>query len=158
SIATACVELRTKGVEALAGLVNVAAAAGDAVPLEATTREDLDAQFAVTVTGTALWTAALLPSLLAGAGRVINVGAGALSMPLLGTTFAAKHALESLSDVQRMELAATGIAVIVVEPAMTRWDDVDAQRHAYAEALDRGTARVSNADRVRYQRAADKLK
>jgi NAD(P)-dependent dehydrogenase (short-subunit alcohol dehydrogenase family) len=145
------------GVRSIAGLVNVAAAHGDAVPLEAVRRADLDEQFAI-VTGSSMLTATLLPLLRAGGGRIVNVGAGALAMPLLGTTFAAKHALEAISNVLRVELAATGVAVIVVEPGMTRWEDVTAQRAAYEDALARGVARVAAADELRYALTADTLK
>ncbi len=158
SIEEATIRLENLGVQNLHGLVNVAAASGCAVPMEAVTRSDLDAQFAVTVSGTAVLTASMVPLLRAARGRVVNVGAGALSMPLLGTAFAAKHALEAMSDVLRIELAAVGIRVVVVEPGMTRWDDVEAQRHAYEQAMDQGVDRVRDSDQVRYRRAADVLK
>jgi NAD(P)-dependent dehydrogenase (short-subunit alcohol dehydrogenase family) len=150
--------LASLGVEDLQGLVNDATGHGDAVPLEVVTRADLDAQFAVTVTGTSVLTAALLPLLRRAHGRVVNVGAGALSMPLLGTTFAAKHALEAMSDVLRIELAAVKVRVIVIEPGMTRWEDIEAQRHAYDQAVDRGVRRVRDDDRIRYQGIAKRLK
>lgn len=151
-------ELTGSGVEALYGLVNVAAASGRAVPLQAVTRADLDRQLAVTATGTMVLTAAMVPFLCVGRGRVVNVGGGALSMPLLGTVFAAKRALEAMSDVLRVELAERGVRVIVVEPGMTRWENVGAQRAAYVEALDAGVAAVGESDRARYERAADALK
>jgi NAD(P)-dependent dehydrogenase (short-subunit alcohol dehydrogenase family) len=124
------------------------------VPLEAVTRSDLDDQFAVTA-GTMRLTASLVSLLRRGRGRVVNVGAGALSMPFLGAGFAAKQALEAMSDVLRLELAADGVRVIVVEPGMTRWDDVEAQRAAYDSALDEGVAAVPESQRARYRRGAD---
>jgi NAD(P)-dependent dehydrogenase (short-subunit alcohol dehydrogenase family) len=150
--------LASFGVEALHGLVNVAAADGRAVPLECVTRADLDKHFAVTATGTAILTASMIPLLRIRGGRVVNVGGGALPMPLFGAAFAAKQALETMSDVLRVELAEHGIRVSVVEPAMTRWEDVDAQLATYDEALDQGVDAVSEGDRVRYRRAADALK
>jgi NAD(P)-dependent dehydrogenase (short-subunit alcohol dehydrogenase family) len=150
--------LSAAGVEALDGLVNVAAAQGRAVPLEAVTRVDLDEHFAVTGAGTMVLTASLIPLLRVGGGRVVNVGAGALAMPFLGAGFAAKHALETMSDVMRVELAETGIRVVVVEPGMTRWEDVGAQRAAYDEALDLGVAAVPERERARYRRSADAFK
>jgi NAD(P)-dependent dehydrogenase (short-subunit alcohol dehydrogenase family) len=158
SIRQAVDRLTGSGFGALHGLVNVAAAQGRAVPLEAVTRADLDEQFAVTGAGTMVLTAAMVPLLRVGRGRVVNVGGGALSMPLLGAGFAAKHALEAMSDVLRVELAADGIRVIVVEPGMTRWEDVEAQRAAYDDALDEGVAAVRESERARYRRAADAFK
>jgi NAD(P)-dependent dehydrogenase (short-subunit alcohol dehydrogenase family) len=150
--------LSSAGIEALHGLVNVAAAGGRAVPLEAVTRADLDQHFAVTAAGTALLTASMVPRLCRARGRVVNVGGGALSMPLFGTTFAAKQALEAMSDVLRIELASRGIRVIVVEPGMTMWQDVEAQRTAYDDALDKGIAAVRSSERDRYSRAANAFK
>jgi NAD(P)-dependent dehydrogenase (short-subunit alcohol dehydrogenase family) len=155
SIREALDQLTSSGVNALHGLVNVAATSGRAVPLEVVTRSDLNDQFAVTAAGTMRLTASLVPLLRLGRGRVVNVGAGALSMPFLGSTFAAKHALEAMSDVLRVELAADGIRVIVVEPGMTRWENVAAQRAAYDAALDEGVAAVPESQRARYRRAAD---
>jgi NAD(P)-dependent dehydrogenase (short-subunit alcohol dehydrogenase family) len=158
SIRAATDRMAHLGVENLHGLVNAAAAHGHAVPLEVVTRADLDTQFAVTITGASVLTASMVPLLRRVRGRVVNVGAGALSMPLLGTAFAAKYALEAISDVLRIELAAVGIRVIVVEPGMTRWEDVEAQRDAYDQAVDLGVGRVREGDRVRYGRAAKALK
>jgi NAD(P)-dependent dehydrogenase (short-subunit alcohol dehydrogenase family) len=149
--------LPANGVETLHGLVNVAAAGGRAVPLEAVTRADLDAQFAV-ASGAASLTGSLVPLLRRSGGRVVNVGGGLLSMPLLGAGFAAKGALEAMSDVLRVELAAVGIRVVVVEPGMTKWHDVEAQITAYDEALDEGVAAVQPSERARYSRAADAFK
>lgn len=150
--------LSSAGVVALHGLVNVAAAQGRAVPLEAVTRTDLERQFAVTVVGTAVLTASMVPLLSVAHGRVVNVGAGSLAMPLHGTTFAAKQALEAMSDVLRVELAGRGIRVIVVEPGMTRWSDIEAQRRAYDEALDAGVSAVPSTEQDRYRRGADAFK
>jgi NAD(P)-dependent dehydrogenase (short-subunit alcohol dehydrogenase family) len=79
-------------------------------------------------------------------------------MPLLGAGFAAKGALEAMSDVLRVELSAVGIKVIVIEPGMTKWRDVEAQIGVYDEALDAGVAAVQPAARARYSRAADAFK
>jgi NAD(P)-dependent dehydrogenase (short-subunit alcohol dehydrogenase family) len=157
SIQDATHRLVSLGVEGLNGLVNVAAADGRSIPLECVTRADLDVHFGVTVIGTAVLTASMIPLLRSRRGRIVNVGAGALPMPLLGCSFAAKQALETMSDVLRVELARQGIRVSVVEPGMTRWEDTDAQLAAYADALDRGVAAVGDSERDRYRRAADRL-
>ena len=53
-----------------------------------------------------------------GEGRIINISSiyGLTTTPLSGWYQGAKHALEGLSDALRMEVAATGIKVILVEP------------------------------------------
>jgi len=51
-------------------------------------------------------------------GRIINISsiAGRLSVPLMGWYCASKHAIESLSDALRMEVAGFGVKVILIEP------------------------------------------
>jgi NAD(P)-dependent dehydrogenase (short-subunit alcohol dehydrogenase family) len=53
-----------------------------------------------------------------GGGRIVQVSssAGRITFPLLGWYQAAKHALEAASDALRMEVAADGIAVVLIEP------------------------------------------
>ena len=54
----------------------------------------------------------------AGGGRIVQVSSisGRVTFPLLGWYQAAKHGLEAVSDAMRMELAAEGIGVVLVEP------------------------------------------
>jgi short-subunit dehydrogenase len=51
-------------------------------------------------------------------GRIINVSSiyGLTTTPLSGWYQGSKHALEALSDALRMEVASTGVKVILVEP------------------------------------------
>ena len=51
-------------------------------------------------------------------GRIVNVSSlvGRVSMPMLGWYSAAKHALEAASDAMRVEVASSGVAVILIEP------------------------------------------
>lgn len=72
-----------------------------------------------------------------GWGRIVNVSSiyGRLSTPLTGWYQGAKHALEALSDALRMEVAADGIKVVLVEPGAVRTDiwesnEQDIQRRA----------------------------
>ncbi|MEA2645719.1 MAG: hypothetical protein QOE92_802 [Chloroflexota bacterium] len=53
-----------------------------------------------------------------GEGRIINISSiyGLTTTPLSGWYQGAKHALEGLSDALRMEVASTGVKVILVEP------------------------------------------
>jgi NAD(P)-dependent dehydrogenase (short-subunit alcohol dehydrogenase family) len=60
----------------------------------------------------------LLPLLLRGGGRVVNVtsAAGKAGVPMMAPYVAAKHGLEGLSDVLRLELGPLGVHVSVIEP------------------------------------------
>ncbi|MBA2326079.1 MAG: SDR family oxidoreductase [Actinobacteria bacterium] len=53
-----------------------------------------------------------------GEGRIVNVSsiAGVATLPLVGWYHASKHALEALTDALRMEVAADGIKVVLIEP------------------------------------------
>ena len=70
-----------------------------------------------------------LPGMRAqGGGRIVNMCsiAGRLSVPLGGWYNAAKHAVETLSDSLRMEVARDGVKVILIEPGGFRtgiWDE-----------------------------------
>ena len=67
----------------------------------------------------------------AGEGRVINMSSiyGITTTPLSGWYQACKHALEGVSDALRMEVAADGIKIILVEPGGFKtgiWEQNDA--------------------------------
>ena len=51
-------------------------------------------------------------------GRIVNISSlvGRVPMPMLGWYSAAKHALEAVSDAMRVEVASSGVAVVLVEP------------------------------------------
>lgn len=82
-----------------------------------------------------------------GGGRIVNVSSiyGVATTPLTGWYQASKHALEALSDALRMEVAADGIKVVLIEPGGFKtgiWDEVerDVERRAesrYADAYRR---------------------
>jgi NAD(P)-dependent dehydrogenase (short-subunit alcohol dehydrogenase family) len=72
-----------------------------------------------------------------GWGRIVNVSSiyGRTTTPLTGWYQAAKHALEALSDALRIEIASSGIAVVLIEPGGFRtgiWDEAEREieRHA----------------------------
>ena len=67
----------------------------------------------------------------AGRGRIINVSSiyGRTTTPLSGWYQASKHALEAASDALRMEIAASGVRVVLVEPGGFKtsiWEDNEA--------------------------------
>ena len=71
-----------------------------------------------------------VPHMRAGrSGRIINISSvlGRTTAPLAGWYSGAKHALEALSDALRMEVASSGIKVVLVEPGGFRtgiWGEV----------------------------------
>lgn len=82
-----------------------------------------------------------------GGGRIVNVSSiyGRTTTPLTGWYQASKHALEAVSDALRVEVASSGVKVILVEPGGFKtgiWDDNQAAvaRHEgsrYASAYQR---------------------
>jgi NAD(P)-dependent dehydrogenase (short-subunit alcohol dehydrogenase family) len=80
-------------------------------------------QFETNVFGALAVTQAFLPSMFRRRkGRIVNVSSvsGRIPAPMLGAYHASKYALEALSDALRMELAAFGIDVVLVEPGTIR--------------------------------------
>lgn len=63
-------------------------------------------------------TQAFLPMIRKVRGRIVHIGsmAGRVVMPFLGPYAASKHAVEALSDAQRVELKPWGIHVALIEP------------------------------------------
>lgn len=72
-----------------------------------------------------------LPAMRArGKGRIVNVSsiAGLVTAPFTGWYTAGKHALESLSDALRVEVARDGVKVVLVEPGGFRtaiWEEFE---------------------------------
>jgi len=67
---------------------------------------------------------------LSGGGTIVNISSiyGRVTTPLSGWYQAAKHALEGWSDALRMEVAAEGIRVVLVEPGGFKtniWEEFD---------------------------------
>ena len=101
----------------LAGLVNNAGTTLPC-PVEYLPLDGFRHQLEVNLTGPLAVTKALLPLLLRGQGRIVNVtsAAGKAGVPMMAPYVAAKHGLEGLSDVLRLELAPLGVHVAVIEP------------------------------------------
>jgi NAD(P)-dependent dehydrogenase (short-subunit alcohol dehydrogenase family) len=118
-IAAAATRLRDMG--GIYGLVNNAGIAL-AGPMEYLPLEELRRQFEVNVFGAIAVSQAMLPLLRRSLGRIVNVGsiAGRSAFPLMGPYCASKSALDSLTDVLRMELAPFDIAVSYIEPGSHR--------------------------------------
>jgi len=108
------------------------------VPLDA-----VRTQFETNVFGLVRLTQLVLPGMrAAGRGRVINIGSmgGRFTFPGGGFYHASKHAVESLSDALRLEVAPFGIQVVLVQPGPVvssfvdaAVDSVDTQEGPYSE-------------------------
>lgn len=105
------------GDHGLTGLINNAGIALGG-PIEYIPLDLVRRQFEVNVFGLLAVTQACLPSLRVARGRIVNIGsiAGLATSPLVTPYCMSKHALESLTDGLRLELADAGIQVAVVEP------------------------------------------
>ncbi len=73
-----------------------------------------------------------------GWGRIINVSSilGRVTMPLTGWYQASKHGLEAVTDALRMECAADGVSVVLIEPGFFRtsiFEDLEADAARYGE-------------------------
>lgn len=140
---------RLVGERGLAALVNNAGVAPSG-PLMHTPLAEFQHAFDINVFGVLRVTQAFLPLLGARRncphppGRIVNLSStsGGVTVPLVATYSATKHALESLSDGLRRELSIYGIEVIAIEPGATRtaiWDKIEVDpRFAdtdYADAM-----------------------
>lgn len=92
---------------------------GQAGALEDVSREALRYQFEVNVFGAQELANCFIPVFRKqGWGRIVNISSvlGRITLPMVGSYCATKHAMESLSDALRIELRTTGIAVSLIEP------------------------------------------
>ena len=146
SIHAAMDEILTRTGGTLYALLNNAAY-GQPGAVEDLTRAALRAQFETNVFGTLELTRRCIPVMRAqGYGRIINVSSllGLVALPYRGAYTASKFALEGFSDTLRLELAGTGIHVVLIEPgpiesrfrvnAYTAYQDaIDIERSAHRE-------------------------
>ncbi len=90
------------------------AGAIEEIPIEVLRR-----QFETNVFGLVAVTQRFIPAMRSRRyGKIINISSvlGRVSLPLMGAYTATKHAVEAISDSLRMELAGTGIDVVIVAP------------------------------------------
>lgn len=132
----------------LGALVNNAGVAVNG-PVEAIPIEEWRRQFEVNFFGHVAVTQALLPALLAGGGRVVNVSSigGRVVGPTFGAYAASKFALEAMSDALRREVTRLGVRVIVIEPgtvATAIWGKGLVAAQQLADGM-------SEAQRIRYR-------
>jgi len=102
----------------LGALVNNAGF-GQSGALEDLQRDHIRYQFEVNVFGLQDVTNRLIPVFRRQAfGRIVHISSvvGRVSLPFLGAYSASKFAVEALADAQRVELARSGVGVILIEP------------------------------------------
>jgi NAD(P)-dependent dehydrogenase (short-subunit alcohol dehydrogenase family) len=83
--------------------------------------DELLRQFDTNVFGVVRMVRAFAPMMReSGRGTIVNIssGAGLIGIPFEGAYVASKHALEGLSEFMRLELAGSGITVMLVEPGV----------------------------------------
>jgi len=105
----------------LAGIVNNAGIAV-AGPLEFLALDELRKQFEVNVIGALAITQAFLPLLRANRARIVFMGSvsGRIAVPFIAPYSASKFALRAIADALRIELAAAGIYVSLIEPGSVK--------------------------------------
>jgi NAD(P)-dependent dehydrogenase (short-subunit alcohol dehydrogenase family) len=132
---------------AVRALVNNAGV-GVNVPVEVYTIDEWRRLFEVNLFGHVAVTQALLPALIHGKGRVVNISSvgGKVAMANYGPYAATKFALEAVSDSLRRELAPLGVDVIVIEPGPVVTDMLGRA----SEAPDDLTAAMTPEHRERY--------
>lgn len=92
-------------------------------PVEELTMDDVRRQFETNVFGLIRMAQLVLPAMRdRGHGRIINLGSvgGTLTAPGAGAYHASKYAVEAISDALRMEVAAFGIQVTLIQPTAVR--------------------------------------
>ena len=125
----------------LDGLVDNAGI-GTAWPLELVPLDLFRRQLEVNLVGQLAVTQAFLPLLRRARGRLIVIGSigDRITMPFAGPLTASKHAVASVADALRQELAPWGIRVVLIEPASIRTDAVGKLERDARRAVDSFTA------------------
>jgi NAD(P)-dependent dehydrogenase (short-subunit alcohol dehydrogenase family) len=119
----AAVDLITRAGRGLYGLVNNAGI-GTYGTIADMDPAEFDLCMKVNVYGPVMMIKAFEPMLLAGKGRIVNIGSisGILASPNLPAYVASKHAIEGLTDSVATQLAPLGVRVSVIEPGNYKSD------------------------------------
>lgn len=113
----------------------------DVAPIELGDMEEFRRQMEVNALGPLALTQKVLPFIRKTKGRIINISSmnGKVSMPAVGGYSASKFAVEAYSDALRMELAASGAKVIIVEAGQIKTEIFKKSLVAYEKFLERVT-------------------
>lgn len=117
------------------------AAYGQVGAVEDLGAEMLRQQLEVNLIGTHELTRRIIPSMRAnGRGRIVQCSSvlGLVAAPFRGAYCASKFALEALSDAMRLELAGSGVHVVLIEPGPIRTKFVETALRIFRETIDIG--------------------
>lgn len=128
--------------------------------VEEVSMENVRRQFETNVFGLVRMCQLALPGMRRqGWGRVVNISSmgGRFTFPGGGYYHATKHAVESISDALRFEVAGFGVEVVVIEPGLIRTNFADTATGSMDESGRSGpyagfTAAVAKAVRDNYER------
>jgi NAD(P)-dependent dehydrogenase (short-subunit alcohol dehydrogenase family) len=129
----------------LYGLVNNAGYSGTGA-IEDVSDDDVRRQLEVMLVAPMRLARLALPAMRAGGGgRIVNISSiyGRTTTPLTGWYQAAKHGLEAVSDALRMEVAADGTAVSLVEPGAFPSGAEEQAAYAWLRPLQSTTEQVA---------------
>ena len=149
---------------ALYGLVNNGAYSQPGA-VEDVPRAALRAEFEANLFGWHDLTCRLIPAMRArGEGRIVQISSvlGLIAMKYRGAYIASKFALEGLTDTMRMELAGSGIHVVLIEPGpiATRFSlnaaehfrrNIDAENSVHRAAYEKRRARMERGGAKRFK-------
>jgi NAD(P)-dependent dehydrogenase (short-subunit alcohol dehydrogenase family) len=123
--------------------------------VEDLTREVLRAQFEANVFGWHDLTRRIIPAMREqGAGRIVFCSSvlGLISAPYRGAYCASKFAVEALADALRLELAGTGLQVVLIEPGPIATRFLEHALEAYRRNIDLERSAHSGIYRTRIAR------
>jgi NAD(P)-dependent dehydrogenase (short-subunit alcohol dehydrogenase family) len=108
-------------------------------PLEYSSLADLREEFDVNAIGPIAVTQAMLPLLRAARGRVVTISSASarIALPIIGPYAASKYALEAFLDALRLEVARTGVDVVVVQPGPIETGLLEKAIHDAEDRFDR---------------------
>lgn len=133
----------------LVGLVNNAGISVTG-PMEAVPLDSIRRQFEVNFIGQIAVVQTFLPLLRRGGdgARIVNIGSvgGWVTMPFGGPLCGSKHAFKSVNDAMRMELAPSGIRVVLIEPGAINTPAVDEME----QSIEPSVAEWTDEQRERY--------
>jgi NAD(P)-dependent dehydrogenase (short-subunit alcohol dehydrogenase family) len=130
-------EVGERGLNALINNAGIVTAG----PLEFLPLADLREQMEVNTIGPIAVTQAMLPMLRAARGRVLFISSASarIALPIIGPYAASKHGLEALLDSLRLEVAPTGVDVVIIQPGPIQTGMFDKAVRAAKERFDRLT-------------------
>lgn len=128
-------EVGAAGLDALVNNAGVVTAG----PLEFLPLADIREEFEVNTFGPIAVTQAMLPLLRTARGRVVTISSvsARIALPIIGPYAASKFALEAFLDALRLEVARTGVDVVVIQPGPIETGMLEKSIHEAEDRFDR---------------------